>query len=223
MKNKTFLAGIFIGINILFFSSCATINDAYDDLNSGNIESLQLMDFNNTNVVVEYLQEVASDSGRYEIKAYNRNPFTADHKKNIFVFHCYYGIFKDGEFQHTIGFSQTPGNAVYHSCWILDKIGDMESIDLYFRGTNEWNVEEYVKNGCVLDTDKTVAKIMKKINKMTKFWGASSVRDFPWYMQILVWTLPIPVIPAGTVFIGSIGKDNCSTTVLETMVWKKVK
>lgn len=222
MKKKLLFSGLAFCALLLALSSCKTVTVAYDDLNSGNEESIQLTRETNTLEVLEYLEKVLQDVNSYELKAYNRNPFTADNNKNVFVYHCFYAFFRDGEFQHTLGFSQTPAGSVNYSCWILDKISDLESMELYLQGDNVWNVEEYTRKGRVLDIEKSIAKMQKKINKETKFWGAAGVRDFPWYLQIAVWTLPIPVIPAATVFIGSIGKDNCVSAVVETMVWKKI-
>jgi len=203
--------------------SCASIQNAYDDLEKENPTNEQLKNINNTVEAVKYLQDVYKEHKEvnYEIKAYKRNPFFSDNKKNIFLYHCFYAIFKNGELQHTLGFSGNPKNAVFNQCWILDKIEDLESLELYLQGNNKWDVEEYVKKNNSLDLVKTIEKILIKIGKENKFEGSANMRNLTWYYQVILWTIPVPVIPMVIYHTITSNSDNCITAVEETMVWKK--
>jgi hypothetical protein len=161
------------------------------------------------------------------VKAYNRRAFTANTKRNMFNVHSFYAYFKNGKIEHTISFTMTPKGSKYKTCYILDKIDDIQSYNSYLSGYNKWHLEEWKNpNGAgKLDFIKTTEKFKDRVEKCYPFFGPAHLRDFPWYHQLWIALAPPPII---SLLIFDLYKhsDNCTTCVLETMVWegnKKVR
>ncbi|MDR1638036.1 MAG: hypothetical protein LBR93_11960 [Treponema sp.] len=206
-------------VSLSLFTGCASIQ-ANKDLNN-TPENIMRGDPSNTGRAREYLQDVLDSSERYEIKAYNRKAYSVNTKKNLFVFHSFYVFFKDGEMEHTLVFTATPKGSEQDGSWMLDAPTDIDSYSMYLSGDNPWDVEEYQgpQGETSLDTVQTVQNILKRLNKGYTFFGASHVRDMPWYHQVWMFLVPPPLITYTPLLFVSIHNDSCSSSVLETMAW----
>jgi len=199
---------------------CASIK-ANKDLNE-KPENLKRGNPDNTRIVREYLQMVLTKPGEYEIKAYKRKAYSDKTKKNMFMFHCFYVFFYNGNMEHTLVFSATPKGSILKGCWMFDAGTDLDSYNLYINSDNSWGVEEIQgANGeKSLDTERTSQKIIERIDKNYKFFAGAIVKILPWYHQVWMFLVPPPMITYTPLLLMSINKDNCSTAVIETMVWK---
>jgi hypothetical protein len=206
---------------VIGLSGCATMQ-AIDDLNTLP-ENLLRGDPSNTANAREYVSEVLVQPVGYEIKAYNRRAFNADNPKGkLFNYHCFYVFFKDGKFEHTLVFSNTPKGSDDKGCWMLDAQTDVDSYNLFISSDNPWDVEEYVgpHGETTLSVVQTSQNILDRIDEKYKFFGPAIVRLLPWYHQLWLFLVPPPIITYGPLLAVSVHKDNCSTAVLATMVWE---
>jgi hypothetical protein len=202
-------------------AGCASIQ-ANKDLNTRS-ENIMRGDPSNSTRVKEYLQDVLVSPERYEIKAYNRKAYSVNTKKNLFLFHSFYVFFKDGEMEHTLVFTATPKGSEQDGSWMFDAATDVDSYNLYLSSDNSWEVEEYQgpRGETILDTPQTAQNILDRLNKGYTFFGASHVRDLPWYHQLWMFLVPPPLISYTPLLFVSIHNDSCSSSVLETMAWQQ--
>jgi hypothetical protein len=215
---------IFTSLLITFFSlfiGCASIQ-ANKDLNT-NPDDLLRGDPSNPIRVKEYLQAILVNPQGYEIKAYERRAYSVTTKKNIFIVHSFYVFFKNKEMDHTLVFTATPRGSDLDGCWMLDAISDVESYNLFLSSNNPWEVKEYTgKHGeTTLDTLLTTQNILNRLDKGYTFFGASSARDLAWYHQVWIFLVPLPIITYVPLLLASIHSDNCTSAVVETMVWEQ--
>jgi hypothetical protein len=205
---------------VIGLTGCASMK-AIDDLNTLP-ENLLRGDPSNTANAREYVSKVLIEPKGYEVKAYNRRAFNADNPKGkIFDYHSFYVFLKDGKFEHTLVFTDTPKGSEFKGCWMLDAKSDIDSYNLFVSSNNLWDVEEYAgPNGeTTLNAAWTAQKIVDRIDAKYKFFGPAIVRLLPWYHQVWLFLVPPPIITYGPLLIVSVHKDNCSTAILETMVW----
>jgi hypothetical protein len=205
----------------VIFIGCASIQ-ANNTLNESPEGVIRGDPINNA-LVKEYLQNVLFSSEGREVKVYIRRAFSPRNKKNIFLFHMYYVYFKNGKMEHTLVFTATPKGSEYDGTWMLDAHTDVESYNLFLESSeNPWEVEEYYgKNGeTTLDLAHTTNKILERLNKGYTFFGPTSIRNLPWYHLLWLTLVPPPFSPE-ILMLFSIHKDNCTSAVLETIVWVK--
>ncbi|MDR3171615.1 MAG: hypothetical protein LBU17_08320, partial [Treponema sp.] len=125
------------------FLDCAAMK-GISDLNTLPENSLRGNPSNTVNAI-EYVSEVLVHPAGREIIAYNRRVFNANNPKGkIFNYHSFYVFLKDGQFEHTLVFSDTPRGSKYKECWMLDAKTDVDSYNLFIYSDNPWDVEEYV-------------------------------------------------------------------------------
>jgi hypothetical protein len=207
-------------VTALLFLSCASIS-AEKKLNSDNPDEVARGNPLNTAVAKGYLLSVQSEPEGREIKAYERRAYSPQTTKNIFVKHAFYVFLKDGKLEHTLVFTATPKWAEHNGAWMLDAQSDVESYNLYCEGNNEWELVEYrSKKGKGLDLQATTQKIIDRLDEGRTFWGASGVRDLPWYHHVWMALVPPPILVWSPLLIVGIGKDSCLSAVLETMVFE---
>ncbi|GHT58802.1 hypothetical protein FACS1894109_13610 [Spirochaetia bacterium] len=218
----TFLKNYFIIIIVLSLpiTGCAS-TQAYKDLNELE-ENRARGDPTNPVKVKEYLQTILDSPEGYEVKAYERRAYAPTNKKTIWIVHSFYGFFKDGKLEHTLVFTATPKGSELNGSWMLDAETDVASYNLITAG-NPWEVIDYsTKLGYkALHTEKTIENILKRLDEKRRFFGASSARDLAWYHQIWMWLVPPPILTYGPLLLLSINADNCTSAVLETMIWEK--
>jgi hypothetical protein len=207
------LSGLFMG--------CATIQ-AYKDLNT-TPDNLLRGDPSNTTRAKEYLLAVLSSLEEYEVKAYNRKPYSVNTKKNLFMVHSFYVFFKNGKMEHTLVFTGTPKGSEQNGCWMLDALPDVDSYNLLMSSDNPWEVEEYqgLHGETTLNILQTTQKILTRLDKGYIFFGGAIVRDLAWYHQLWMFLTPPPILLYGPLLLISIHADNCASAVLETMVWEQ--
>jgi hypothetical protein len=208
-------------MSLLLFIGCASIQ-ANKDLNTTPENVMRGDPFNSIHVK-EYLQGVLTSPERYEVKAFNRKAYSINAKKTLFVFHSFYVFFKDEKMEHTLVFTATPKGSEHDGSWMLDALTDVDSYNLYISSDNPWEVEEYQgpHGETILDVLQTTQSILDRLDKGYTFFGASHVRDLPWYHQLWMFLVPPPVITYTPLLFVSIHNDSCSSSVIETMVWKK--
>jgi hypothetical protein len=208
-------------IFLWLLTGCSSIQ-ANKDLNT-TPENIMRGDPSNSRKVKEYLQNILSSPEGYEIKAYNRKAYSVNTKKTLFVFHSFYVLFKEGKMEHTLVFTATPKGSEKDGSWMFDAQTDVDSYTLYVSSDNIWEVEEYQgPNGeTFLDTVRTTQTILDRLDKNYTFFGASHVRDLPWYHQLWMFLVPPPIITYAPLLLVSIQNDSCSSSVLETMVWEQ--
>lgn len=207
---------LFMGtlINCASMGANKKLNRAPEDVARGD-------PINNT-LVKEYLETVLLSPEAREVKVYSRRAFSPANKKNMFLFHMFYVYFRGGEMEHTLVFTKTPKGSEYNGSWMLDAPTDVESYKLFSESAeNPWEVEEYQgrKGETILDLIQTTNKILERQKKGYTFSGPASIRDLPWYH--LLWTslVPPPFSPE-IIMLLTIRRDNCTSAVLETMVWE---
>lgn len=207
-------------LSLGLFTGCASIR-ANKDLNT-TPENIVRGDPSNSIRVKEYLQDVLVSPERYEIKAYNRKAYSVNTKKGLFVFHSFYVFFKDGKMEHTLVYTATPKDSDLDGSWMFDAATDVDSYNLYLSSDNPWEVEEYrgPKGETTLDTLRTAQNISRRMDRGYKFFGASHVRDLPWYHHLWMSLVPPPIITYVPLLLVSINHDSCSSSVLETMAWR---
>ena len=222
MKAKISLI-IVITLFLLSFSGCASISQAHQDLNTTPDNQLR-GDPANTGRVREYLENILASPDEYELRAYSRKPFSIDTKKGLFLIHYFYVYFKNGDFEHTLVFTDTPKGSERKGNWMLDAGTDVESYREYLSSNNVWGVEEYrgPKGVLILDTVQTTQNILTRLEKNYKFFGPAVVRDLAWYHQLWMFMVPPPILAYGPMLLVSIHKDNCASAVLETVAWKPI-
>jgi hypothetical protein len=205
----------------LLFIGCASIQ-ANRDLNT-TPENKMRGDPLNSIRVKEYLQKVLVSPDGYEFKAYKRKAYSVDSKTNLFVFHSFYVVFKDGMMEHTLVFTATPKGSGQDGNWMFDAATDVDSYNLYASADNPWEVEEYQgpHGETSLDIVQTTENILDRLDKGYTFFGASHVRDLPWYHQVWMFLVPPPIITYAPLLLISIHNDSCNSSVLETMAWKQ--
>jgi hypothetical protein len=203
------------------FIGCASIQ-ANKDLNM-TPDNLLRGDPSNPIRVKEYLQGVLAAPEGCEVKAYNRKAYSVNTRKNLFIVHSFYVFFRNGKMEHTLVFTATPKGSAQDGCWMLDAVTDVDSYNVFLFSDNSWGVEEYQgPNGeTTLDVLKTVQAVLDRLNKGYTFFGPASVRDLPWYHQLWLFLVPPPVITYAPLLLVSIHTDNCTSSVLETMVWEE--
>jgi hypothetical protein len=223
MKNK-FIPILFILIPAMTFFctllGCTSIQ-AHKKLNESPVDASR-GDPRNNALVKEYLQGVLLSPEGREVKAYSRRAFSPANKKNAFVFHMFYVYFNDNKMEHTLVFTATPKGSEYDGCWMLDAPSDLESYNLYIDlPENPWEVEEYhgPKGQTAVDLIQTTNKILERQSKRYTFFGPASVRDFRWYHLLWISLVPPPFSPE-ILMLFSIHSDNCTSAVLETVVWE---
>jgi hypothetical protein len=199
---------------------CASIQ-ANKDLNT-TPDNLLRGDPDNTIRVRGYLQNVLAAPEGYELKAYNRKAYSVNSKKSLFVFHSFYVFFKEGEMEHTLVYTATPKGSERDGSWMFDALTDVDSYNLYVSSDNPWEVEAYQgpHGETNLDTLQTAQNIFDRLDKGYTFFGASHLRDLPWYHQIWLFLVPPPVITYAPLLFVSIHNDSCNSSVLETMAWE---
>lgn len=208
---------------ILFFAlfmSCASI-EANKKLNE-SAEDAARGDPANNMLVKGYLQGVLLSPEDYEVKVYSRRAFSPKNRKNIFMFHMFYVYLKHGKMDHALVFTATPAGSEYDGCWMLDAPTDIESYNLFLTSPeNPWEVEEYLgpKGETTLDLIQTTNKILERQKTGYTFSGPASVRNIPWYHLLWMSVIPPPLSPE-IIMLFTRRADNCTSAVLETMVWK---
>jgi hypothetical protein len=138
------------------------------------------------------------------------------------VYHSFYVFFKDGIKEHTLVFTATPKGSELNGCWMFDADSDVVSYDLSLGPDNPWEVEAYKgKNGeTSLDLIQTTEKILERLDKGYTFFGASHIRDMPWYHHLWIALVPPPLVVWAPVMLIR-NTDNCVSAVVETMVWQQ--
>jgi hypothetical protein len=215
---KSVLVMAFFGL----FMGCAS-TQAITDLNTLP-ENLLRGDSSNTANARKYISEVLVRPAGREIVAYNRRAFNVDNPKGtLFEYHCFYVFFKDGKFEHTLVFSNTPKGSEHKGCWMLDAKTDVDSYNLFISSDNPWEVEEYQGHHgeTTLNVVPTAQKILDRIDKNYTFYGPAIVRDLAWYHQLWMFLVPPPVLVYSPILLMSIHTDNCVSAILETMVWEQ--
>ncbi|MDR2402679.1 MAG: hypothetical protein LBD78_01470 [Spirochaetaceae bacterium] len=207
--------------SLWLFAGCASIQ-ANKDLNT-TPENIMRGDPSNSIRVKEYLQNALASPDGYEVKAYNRKAYSVNTKKTRLIFHSFYVFFKDGKMEHTLVFTATPKGSKQDGNWMFDAATDVDSYNLYVSSDNPWEVEEYQgpHNETILDASQTMQNILERLNKGYTFFGASHVRDLPWYHQLWMFLVPPPIVTYAPLLFMSIHRDSCSSSVLETMAWKQ--
>jgi hypothetical protein len=218
MKRTVFLWTVVL---ICGLSGCASMK-AVEELNTSPDNILRGDPLNSVRAE-EYLKSILVSPEGYEVKAYNRKPYSVDTKKTLFMIHYYYVFFKDGKMEHTLVFTATPKGSARDGTWMLDALTDVESYTAFINSDNPWEVEECRgKHGeTALELTGTVEKILERQMKGYKFFGASIVRDLAWYHQIWMFLVPPPVITYAPLLIATIKRDSCASSVIETMVWAR--
>jgi hypothetical protein len=184
-------------------------------------ENIPRGDPSNSDRVKEYLQGVLDSPAGYEIKAYSRKAYSVDTKKTFFLYHSFYVYYKDGNLEHTLVFTATPKGSEKDGSWMLDAATDIESYGLYVSSDNPWEVKEYQSphGEITIDTVQTTKNILKRLDKGYTFFGASHVKNLPWYHQLWMFLVPPPVVTYTPLLIASIHTDSCNSAVIETIVW----
>ena len=217
---KKLLPG-FILISISIFTGCASIYAIQADhvLNSAP-EDVARGDPINNLLVKEYLHNVLLFPEEYEVKAYTRRAFSPKNRKSFLVFHMFYVYFKDGKPEHTLVFTATPKGSESNGSWMLNAPTDRESYNLYLESSNIWEVEEYqgTRGETVLDLIGTTHNIVERLEKGYSFFGPASVRNLPWYHLLWMTLIPPPFSPQMLILL-SINRDNCTSSILETIQW----
>jgi hypothetical protein len=218
VKEKYFIVLILPIIGL--FIGCATIQ-GINDLNTLP-ENLIRGDPENTDNSRRFLNDVLINPEGRKIKVYNRRSMIPTNPKGIFDVHSFYVFFKDGNLEHTLVFSNTPRGSKYKGCWMLDAKTDLDSYNLYIYSDNPWEVEEYKGPNGETDLDMiiTIQKIIEKIDEGHKFFGLAIVRTLPWYHHLWLFLVPPPIIAYGPLLIASLNTENCTTAILDTMVWE---
>ncbi|MDR0643111.1 MAG: hypothetical protein LBG07_11715 [Treponema sp.] len=208
-------------IALWLFAGCASVQ-ATKNLNT-TPENVARGDPSNSSRVKEYLQGVLASPEGYEVKAFTRTAYSIDTKRNFFLYHSFYVYYKDGNMEHTIVFTATPRGSEQDGSWMLDAATDIESYGLYVSSDNLWKVKEYEgpHGETTLDTVQTTENIIKRLDKGYTFFGASHVRNLPWYHQLWMFLVPPPVVTYSPLLLMSIHADSCNSAVLETMVWEQ--
>lgn len=204
---------------IAILSGCTSMQ-ALRDINE-NPENSVRGDPENPIKVREFLLDVlASPEGR-EVRSFHRRAYSTDNKKNLFMVHSFYVFFKDGEVEHTVVFTATPKGSERDGNWMLDAQSDVDSYNLYMESDNPWEVEEYIHpySGPGLDLQLTVRSILHRLHKEYTFFGPASVRNLPWYHLLWVSLAPPPILSIASILLLSIHTDNCTSAIVETMVW----
>lgn len=174
----------------------------------------------NTSIVKVYLEEILANPEGREVKAFQRRAYSPDNKKSLFLFHSFYGFFKNGTLEHTLVFTSTPKGSEKKGNWMLDAESDIDSYYLIAEG-NPWEVEYYVDkhHNPDLDLIQTTTNILNRLNKEFTFFGPASVRNLDWYHYLWLFFAPPPGFTLGSVLLASIHGDNCTSAVLETLAW----
>ncbi|MDR3335077.1 MAG: hypothetical protein LBT13_09380 [Treponema sp.] len=218
MRLKNFVL-ILVFLNLLI--GCAAMK-GIADLNTLPENSLRGNPSNTVNAI-EYVSEVLVHPAGREIIAYNRRVFNANNPRGkIFNYHSFYVFLKDGQFEHTLVFSDTPRGSKYKECWMLDAKTDVDSYNLFIYSDNPWDVEEYIgPNGeATLNVVLTAQNILDRIDKNYRFFGPAIVRKLAWYHQLWMFLVPPPIMVYGPLLLISIHTDDCVTAVLDTMAWE---
>jgi hypothetical protein len=205
-------SGLFIG--------CASIQ-ANKDLNT-TPENLARGDPSNPVRVKEYLQNILTSPEGYEVKAYNRKPYSVDTKKTLFMVHSFYVFLKNDKMEHTLVFTATPKGSDLKGCWMFDAETDVESYNLFVTSDNPWKVEEYKGpyGETTLNILQTTQNVLDRLDKGYTFFGAAIVRDLAWYHQVWMFLVPPPILVYAPLLLMSIHSDSCVSAVLETMAWE---
>jgi hypothetical protein len=213
-----FLATMFCGL----FLSCASMQ-AITDLNELE-ENRARGDPDNSFRVKEFLKSVLASPDGQQVKAYERRAYSVTTKKSLFIVHSFYAFFKDDKMEHTLVFTATPKGSELNGCWMLDAGTDVESYNLFISSDNPWEVVEYRgKHGETnLSTLQTTKSIIDRLEEGRRFFGATSARDLAWYHQVWMWLVPPPTLVYAPLLLLSIGADNCTSAVLETMAWERI-
>jgi hypothetical protein len=219
-RNVKHRASLVLLIALSFFG-CASVQ-ANRDLNEdpGNIAR---GDPNNSQKVKEYLLEILDSPEGYSVKAYSRRAYSVNTRKTMFVFHSFYVFFNKDTMEHTLVFTATPRGSEQKGSWMLDANTDVESYHDFVYSDNPWELVEYQgpDGETSLDVSLTAQKILDRMDERYTFFGGAIVRDLPWYHQVWMFLVPPPVLTYAPLLFMSIHTDNCSTAVLDTMVWRK--
>ncbi|GMO42932.1 MAG: hypothetical protein Pg6C_04580 [Treponemataceae bacterium] len=203
-------------------AGCASIH-ANNDLNM-KPENLARGDPMNSARAKEYLQNILAAPEGYEVRAFNRKPYSVDTKKTLFMSHSFYVFYKDGEMEHTLVFTATPKGSVQNGSWMLDASSDRESYRSFLESPeNPWEVAEHhgSHGETTLDVVLTAQKIIARLDKGYRFFGGAIVRDLAWYHQVWMFLVPPPPLAYAPLLLASVHADNCTTAVLDTMVWQR--
>jgi hypothetical protein len=176
----------------------------------------------NNILVKEYLQNVLLTPEGREVRAYTRRAFFPDNKKNFFMFHMFYIYFNNNQMEHTLVFTATPKGSEFDGCWMLDAPTDVESYNLFLSTSeNPWEVEEYQdsKGRKNLEMELTTKNILERMDKGYTFFGPASIRNLPWYHLLWLTLVPPPFSPE-ILMLFSIHTDNCTSAILETIIFK---
>jgi len=219
MKTKSFL---WVAAFFISFIGCASMQ-ASKDLNELP-ENTARADPNNPAKVKEYLQDVLSSPDGREIKAYERKAYSPNTKKGLFVAHSFYVFFKENEIEHTLVYTATPKGSELNGTWMLDAATDVDSYPLFLDPSsgNPWELVEYQgPNGELnLNLLQTTQNVLDRLDKGYTFFGPAHVRDLPWYHHVWMALIPPPVLVWAPMLLFGIHTDNCTSAVLETMVWE---
>jgi hypothetical protein len=168
------------------------------------------------------LNAVLAAPQEYEVKAYNRKPYSVNTKKNLFMVHGFYVFFRNGTMEHTLVFTGTPKGSEQNGSWMLDALSDVDSFNLFISSDNPWDVVEYrgPRGQTALNILQTTQKILDRLDKGYTFFGPAIVKDLAWYHQVWMFLVPPPILLYGPLLMVSIHTDSCVSAVLETMVWE---
>jgi hypothetical protein len=213
---------VFLIFAVCLFASCVSTQKEIDALNDPErLDNVARGNPLNTANAKAYLLFVLSEPQGREVKAYERRAYSPENKKSIFVKHGFYVFLKNGALEHTLVFTATPKTSEHYGAWMLDARSDVESYASFLEGDNEWELVEYrSRDGKGLDTQATIQKILKRVDENRAFWGASAVRDLPWYHHVWMALVPPPILVWSPLLFLGIGKDSCLSAVLETMVFE---
>ena len=198
------------------------IAQANEELNTSPQE-LQRGDPLNTSRVQEYLQNVLASPDRYVVKAYDRKAFSIETRKTILMLHNFYVYYKDGEMEHTLVFTGTPRGSERNGTWMLDAHSDVESYNLYRFSDNPWEVAELKNGKKKINVVKTTQNVLDRIEMNYEFYAGSHLRNLAWYHQLWMYLVPfqVPIKSYRELLSYTENKDNCTSAILETIVWEK--
>jgi hypothetical protein len=142
--------------------------------------------------VKSFLEQIKPFSENYIITAYERRGVSFQIRRTKLLSHSYYVITdKDGQY-HTLSFYGTKIAFYSEGAWTMDADSDFSSYQAFIEGKNAWDVIE-IKTENGIDTAKTAANIITKIESNIKYYFRDHINNKPDY-------------------------DNCNTALQETLV-----
>ena len=140
----------------------------------------------------------------------------------MFFYHTYYVFFKDGRLEHTLVFTGTPRGTGHDGNWMLDTNADIQSYVLYVYDDNPWEMKEIEgpEGQKSINLLKTTQNIVTRLDKNYTFSNFAGMRELAWYHHIwITFGFMPPIVGYPAVMLSTIGKDNCISSVAETIEW----